>query len=128
MFTSIFATRRDNAVICFPVHNKKSEALLFKPGDCQVEIPLGALDLNSGKYSFGLGVRDADSAIVMVHAEGLSPFGIYAETSYMGKIVRPTEVVPVPEIGGEAGSDEERMTHHEDAQTVHSRVQGEGRA
>ena len=80
----------NNAVMCFPVHNNKSAALLFKPGDCQVEIPLGALDLNSGKYSFALGLRDANSAIVMVHAEGLSPFRIYAQESHGVKIVRPT--------------------------------------
>ncbi|MGO8843604.1 MAG: polysaccharide ABC transporter ATP-binding protein [Methyloceanibacter sp.] len=79
-----------NAVISFPLHDNKSEPLLFKPGDYQVEIPLGPLDLNSGKYSLGLGVRDADSAIVMVHAEGFSPFRISGKESHGGKIVRPT--------------------------------------
>ena len=77
-------------VIIFPVRNNKGEALLFKPGDYQVEIPLGALDLNSGRYSLGLGVRDADLAIVMVHAEGFSPFRISAKEFHGGKIVRPT--------------------------------------
>ena len=81
-----------NPVITFPVRNHQGEAVLFKPGGHAVEIPLGPLDLNSGKYSLAVGVRDADSAVVMAHAEGFAPFRICADWSPVGKIVRP--VVP----------------------------------
>lgn len=54
-----------------------------------LDIPLGTIELNSGKYCLMLAISDAHTKDVLLRAQGLIPFRVFAERSYWAKIVRP---------------------------------------
>lgn len=76
-------------LICMPVHDSDGRMQLISSGEHFLEIPLGSLELNSGKYSFVVVIRTAESSTIMIRAQGLCPFRIFSPLSYWGKIVRP---------------------------------------
>ena len=55
----------------------------------RLEIPLGEVDLNAGKYSFVIGIRDAGTAAILRRVQGLCPFRVLSRTTHWGRIVRP---------------------------------------
>lgn len=76
-------------LVSLPLQAADGQMLLVRPGVHQLELKLGRLDLNAGKYSFVVAVRDADSAAVLGRTQGLAPFRISAPVTHWGKIVRP---------------------------------------
>lgn len=82
-------------LVCFPIQNDSSSMLLLRPGLYQLDIPLGQLDLNSGKYSFVVGIRDPETHTVFARVQGLHPFRISSESTYWGRIVRPTAPISI---------------------------------
>jgi lipopolysaccharide transport system ATP-binding protein len=60
-------------------------------------IPLGIIDLNSGKYSLMLAVSDACTKDVLLRVQGLSPFRVFAKRSYWAKVVRPVYICAPPQ-------------------------------
>lgn len=68
-----------------------SHAQLAGP-NIHLVVPLGIIELNSGKYSLMLGVIDAYTKDILLRVEGLSPFRVFAERSYWAKIVRPAYI------------------------------------
>jgi lipopolysaccharide transport system ATP-binding protein len=77
-------------VVCVPVVDDTGNPLTLRPGDWRVRIPLGPLELNAGKYSFVLAVRDDHSMVALCRVQGILPFRIFASQSYWGKVVRPS--------------------------------------
>jgi lipopolysaccharide transport system ATP-binding protein len=89
---SIILSVHDEAqapLICMPIFDSKSCLIQLAPGRHRLEIPLGVLDLNTGKYSFVIALRDADTSVILARKQGLRPFRISSEKTYWGKIIRP---------------------------------------
>ena len=86
-------------VVCVPVLDDTGNPLTLKPGNWRIRVPLGALELNAGKYSFVLAVRDDQSMVALCRIQGIFPFRIFASKSYWGKVVRPSRarVTPLPD-------------------------------
>jgi lipopolysaccharide transport system ATP-binding protein len=76
-------------VVCMPVTQKDGQWRCFDPGCHNISLPLGVVDLASGKYSFTVLITDKNSKRSLVRAQGLHAFRVYAERSHWGKIVRP---------------------------------------
>ena len=76
-------------LMCFPVQDAGSHMLLLGPGRHRLDIPLGPMELNSGKYSFVVGVRDPETHTVLARVQGLHPFRVLSEAAYWGRLVRP---------------------------------------
>lgn len=78
-----------NALISLPIYGPDGRMLLIRPGAHRFVIPLGKLDLNTGKYSFVVAIRETKSWIILARVQGLAPFRVFAPISHWGKIVRP---------------------------------------
>lgn len=77
-------------LVCMPIHDADSRRNLgLPPGEHLLEIPLGIVDLNAGKYSFVLSVRDANTSISLARVQGLRVFRVFSDHTQWGKIVRP---------------------------------------
>lgn len=76
-------------LVCTPIFNAKSDLLHLPPGFHHLEISLGKMELNAGKYSFVIGIREAETSLSLARVQGLRPFRIFSEKTYWGKIVRP---------------------------------------
>ncbi|WP_319525633.1 polysaccharide ABC transporter ATP-binding protein [uncultured Desulfosarcina sp.] len=59
----------------------------------RLDIPLGAIELNSGKYSLMVAVSDAQTKELLLRVQGLIPFRVFAVRSYWAKFVRPACLV-----------------------------------
>jgi homopolymeric O-antigen transport system ATP-binding protein len=77
------------ALVHIPLLNADSRALLLPPGEHVLEIPLGSIELNTGKYSFVAGIVDPNGSIVLGRVQGLRPFRVISKYAVFGKIVRP---------------------------------------
>ena len=76
-------------VLGFPIcADDGTHAQLVGP-NIHLDIHLGVIELNSGKYSLMLAVTDASTKELLLRVQGLTPFRVFAETSYWAKIVRP---------------------------------------
>lgn len=76
-------------LVCVPIQNADGGMLLLSPGEHALEIPLGIVDLNAGKFNFVIGIRDASTSISLARVEGLRPFRVFSDRTQWGKIVRP---------------------------------------
>jgi lipopolysaccharide transport system ATP-binding protein len=76
-------------LVCMPVLDVDRDLLSISTGHHRFEIPLGQIDLNAGKYSFVIGVRDAATSAILTRVQGLLPFRVLADTTHWGRIVRP---------------------------------------
>ncbi len=77
-------------LVCIPTFGDDSRPLTLPPGEHLLEMPLGALDLNGGKYSFVVGISDSSSSISLARAQGLRPFRAFSGQTQWGRIVRPS--------------------------------------
>jgi lipopolysaccharide transport system ATP-binding protein len=77
-------------VVCIPVMEDTDRFLSLPPGEWRLRVPLGSLDLNAGKYSFVLAVRDDRTMVALSRLQGLAPFRIFASRSHWGNVVRPS--------------------------------------
>jgi len=76
-------------IVCTPIHDSTGHMLALAPGEHRLELPLGKLDLNAGKYSFVISVQDAATNVSLIRAQGLRPFRVFADRTHWGKVVRP---------------------------------------
>ena len=83
-------------LMCFPVQDTGSRMLQLGSGRHRLVIPLGPMELNSGKYSFVVGVRDPETHTVFTRVQGLHPFRILSEATYWGRLVRPAPTTLEP--------------------------------
>jgi lipopolysaccharide transport system ATP-binding protein len=76
-------------IVCIPLFDTESNPVELKSGEYRVMISIGSLDLNAGKYSFVLGIRDAKNMVTLTRIQGLKPFRVISDKTYWGKVVRP---------------------------------------
>ena len=76
-------------VVCLPVNEASGELRDFGPGKHEVLLPLGPLDLVSGKYSFTVAITDKESKRALIRSQGLHEFRIFADKAHWGRVVRP---------------------------------------
>lgn len=76
-------------LLTIPIQKPDGNVYLLEPGRQRLEIPLGRLDFNAGKYSFVVLIRESATSIVLARVQNLCPFRISSQTTHWGKIVRP---------------------------------------
>jgi lipopolysaccharide transport system ATP-binding protein len=57
-----------------------------------VYLSLGVMELNSGKYSVAVSITDSSTREILVRAQGLAPFRVFADRTYWARIIRPAIV------------------------------------
>ncbi len=75
-------------VLVVPVADEHGKLLLLGPGEHRLRIPLGPLEMNAGKYSLLVGVRDPQTETNLCRHQGLSPFTVSSDRVYWSKFVR----------------------------------------
>lgn len=83
-------------ILAAPVCDPQGNPAELSGPNIQLNVPLGALELNSGKYSLAVSVTDPATREVLVRAQGLVPFRVLADRTYWAKIVRPTTLTDSP--------------------------------
>jgi lipopolysaccharide transport system ATP-binding protein len=76
-------------VLIVPVSSEPGVPIVLDPGDHQLVIPMGRLEMNAGKYSILVGVRDPQTETNICRHQGLLPFTVSADRVYWSKFVRP---------------------------------------
>jgi lipopolysaccharide transport system ATP-binding protein len=75
-------------VIHTEIHDAHGRTIELGAGEHLIEVPLGVVDLNAGKYSYVVALRDPSLRQTMARAQGIAPFRVIADRTYWGKIVR----------------------------------------
>jgi len=86
-------------LINIPVMDERGDYIKFGPGEHNLQIPLGMVELNAGLYSFIVGIRNATTNITLCRHQGLQPFRVHADRVYWAKFVRKSVsevMVPKP--------------------------------
>ncbi|WP_163336847.1 ABC transporter ATP-binding protein [Desulfopila sp. IMCC35008] len=76
-------------VLSVPICADDGNLAQFLGSTIHLDIPLGIIELNSGKYSLMLAVSDARTKELLLRVQGLIPFRVFADKSYWAKFVRP---------------------------------------
>lgn len=71
-----------------PVLDDKGTPIELGAGEHALDIPLGRLEFNAGKYSMLVGLVDADDKQSLCRHQGLVPFRIHADRVYWSKFIR----------------------------------------
>jgi lipopolysaccharide transport system ATP-binding protein len=82
-------------LVCTPLHDASSQMLCLPPGEHLLDVSLGIMELNAGKYSFVVAVLDAETSVVLGRVAGLRPFRVLSDQIHWGSVVRPA----VPRVG-----------------------------
>ena len=80
-------------IICIPVIESDGQIHAIPSGSTTITIPLGPLELCSGKYNFTVAIMDSERGTTLNRSQGLHPFRVFASETNWGRIVRPF-VVP----------------------------------
>jgi lipopolysaccharide transport system ATP-binding protein len=75
-------------IYCFPVEDDRGQVVRFRGGVVTVRLDLGRIELNTGRYSFLVHVRESDTQEFALRHQGLLPFVVRAERVQWGKVVR----------------------------------------
>ena len=84
-----------NQIITFPVVDEGGEALSFGPGRHQVQVNVGPIELNAGKYSIMFGITGMTTQMLLTRVQGVCPFQVLSQVSHWSKLVRPVTPVRV---------------------------------
>lgn len=76
-------------VVCMPVNDMDGEFRSFGSGNHRLRLPLGIVDLVSGKYSFTIAISDRKTRQTLIRTQGLHEFRVFADRANWGRIVRP---------------------------------------
>jgi hypothetical protein len=80
----------NTGIIYFSVKDAVGNDLIFGEGKHRLNVPIGMLDLNGGRYSFLVAIVDSETNSVLLRQQGIYPFQIGGATFTNAKIVRPT--------------------------------------
>jgi hypothetical protein len=80
------------AVLGVPVVANDGKPPSFSGHQINLDVPLGPIELNVGTYSIMVAVSNVATRKVLVRAQGLLPFRVFAECGYWAKLVRPALV------------------------------------
>jgi lipopolysaccharide transport system ATP-binding protein len=97
-----------SGVICVPSQNPDGTMCELPCGTLDVEVPLGSLELMSGRYNIMVAVIDPESGVALTRVQGLSPFRVLTQKAYWAPFLRPAQ----PRVRV-LGSDEGFSEHHE---------------
>jgi len=78
-----------NQVYCFPMTQFDKTMRRYSSGEIACSLPLGRLELNSGRYTFLVIVRDLHRNSICLRHQGISPFIAASGVPLYGRIVRP---------------------------------------
>jgi lipopolysaccharide transport system ATP-binding protein len=84
-------------MITVPTLTDTGGDLRLPAGRHWVRVPLGRLDLNAGRYSVLVVVRDPITGITRCRHQGLAPFTIHADRVHWSKFVRPAVAIRTDE-------------------------------
>jgi lipopolysaccharide transport system ATP-binding protein len=76
-------------IIAVPVYDAYGRFAQLSGPELNLDVPLGVMELNIGRYSVTVAVSDMATRSVLARAEGLTPFRILSDRSHWAKIVRP---------------------------------------
>ena len=79
-------------VICMPIYDTVGKLNMFPAGVMEVQMSMGKLELNSGKYNIMVAVMDSGSNEVLTRVQGFNPFRVISDRVQWAKLVR--HVVP----------------------------------
>lgn len=77
-------------VLGVPVREPGGAAMTLGPGEHLLRVPLGVMELNAGRYSIMISLRDAGTGELRCRHQGLTPFTVLAEQVSWSKFVRAT--------------------------------------
>jgi hypothetical protein len=80
-------------MITVPTLDSEGGPLHLAPGMHHLRVPLGHLELNAGRYSMLVVVRDPVTGITRCRHQGLAPFTIHADRVHWSKFVRPAVAI-----------------------------------
>jgi lipopolysaccharide transport system ATP-binding protein len=80
-------------MITVPIRDVSGAPLLLGPGKHRIQVPLGRLELNAGRYTLLVVVRDAVTGTTRCRHQGLAPFTIHADRVHWSKFVRPAVAI-----------------------------------
>lgn len=75
-------------MLAVPVRSADGEPILLPPGDHRLRVPLGPLELNAGRYSVLVVLRNPIDGTTLCRHQGLLPFRIQANRVFWSKFVR----------------------------------------
>ncbi|MBK7102951.1 MAG: hypothetical protein IPH63_14365 [Flavobacteriales bacterium] len=75
-------------LIDIPVMDEQGSYIVIGPGEHDLQVPLGVVELNAGLYSFIVGIRNATTNITLCRHQGLQPFRVHADRVAWTKFVR----------------------------------------
>jgi lipopolysaccharide transport system ATP-binding protein len=78
-----------NPVMSLPVLAPTGEMLAIPSGTHTLRLALGCVDLNAGKYSFVVVVRESGTLKILARVQAIAPFRVTAPATHWGSIVRP---------------------------------------
>lgn len=83
----------------FPICDREGKPASFSAGEHLVEIPLGPIELNNGKYAFVVALSDESSRVILIRVQGLHPFRVVSPGNYWsaGVSPRPSRLLSVGE-------------------------------
>lgn len=73
----------------FPIIDDSGNDLQLTGGRHTIEVRLGPIELNSGKYSFAVTISDALSNIILGRVQGIHPFRVASPFNYWSNGVSP---------------------------------------
>jgi lipopolysaccharide transport system ATP-binding protein len=79
-------------IIGVPVIDSGGEFAALDGPQIEINIPLGKIELNSGKYSITINIVDISTQEVLCKVQGIMPFRVRSERSYWAKVIRPALV------------------------------------
>lgn len=80
-------------LMCFPVMHASGDQYRFGRGRHSIQLSLGKLELNAGKYNFTVAIADPQRRVTLNRTQGLNEFRVYAEKTNWARVVRP--VLPI---------------------------------
>ena len=76
-------------IVSLPLRDAALRRVVLPPGEYLLEVPLGIIELNAGRYSFVVGIGDSTTSIALARAQGLRPFRVFSGYTDWAVIVRP---------------------------------------
>ena len=73
----------------FPICTCEGKLASYSGGEHLLEIPLGPIELNNGKYAFVVALSNESSGVILTRVQGLHPFRVVSPFNYWSPGVSP---------------------------------------
>ncbi len=83
-------------LLAVPVKDVNGNYIALGAGTHTLSIPVGRLELNAGRYSFMVYLRDASDHTGLCRHQGLLPFNVQAERVFWSRFVREGVSLQLP--------------------------------